>query len=247
VGRGVAGRVWEGDAGWVVVRVAGWVEVVRWAEVGVAGIDMVTRAFPGGSSPGTQPPLCRPAGARHQPPRRLRPWRGLWTTPGTPPAGRLLSPPGAQAPLRRTRPSSAAQALTRKWWRARALVRRRGLETSSGPRTEEARRHPRRRCQTVQNHGQRPTHSLRRGQTRTHRNHDRNPIPTHRTHLRHQTQPSPRPTHQTRPTHSPPRGPTRTRLTSTHSRPTPARWGRSECLGQGWRGRERLRRRGWRG
>ena len=243
MGRGVAGRVWEGDvasvvvrvAGWVEVGVAGWVGVVRWAEVGVEGIDMVTRAFPGGSSPGTQPPLCRPAGAHHQPPRRPRPWRGLWTTPGTPPAGRLLSPPGVQAPLRRTRPSSAAQALTRKWWRARALVRRRGLETSSGPRTEEGRRHPRRRCQTVQNHGhrpsQRPTPSLRRGQTRTHRNHDRNPIPTHRTHLRHQTQPSPRPTHRTRPT-------------PTHSRPTPGRWGRSECPGQGWRGRERLRRRG---
>jgi hypothetical protein len=207
-------RVGRGVAGWAGVGVVGWIEV------GVVGSDMVTRASPGGPSPGTQPPPCRPAGARHQPPLRPQPWRGLWTTAGTPPAGRLRSPPGAQAQVRRRRPGSAVRTPKRKRSRARPPVRRRDVGTSSGPRTEDGRRQPRRR-QAVQNHGRRPpqhpTHSPRRGQIRTRRNHDRNSTPTRR--IRDPRRP-------------------------THSRPPHGWWGRSRCLAQGWRGRERLR---WRG
>jgi hypothetical protein len=250
--------------------------VLGWVEVGV-GIEVVIGASPGGLLPGTRPPPCRPAGARHQPPQRLRPWRGLWTTARAPPAGRLRSPLGVQAQVRRTRTRVVARRLTLKRLRALGLVRRRGLETSSGPRTEHGRRHPRRRCQTVQ-HGQpppqRPTHSPRRGQTRTRRTrrrhltrppptrrtHDQNstpthrtrrphpnrspPTPTHRTRRPHRNRPRPTPTRWTRPTPTPTQRTCDPRPTRTRSRATRGGWGCPRRLGWGRPGRGRRRRRG---
>jgi hypothetical protein len=106
------GRGWGGGRGWscgVAGGAVGWVEsgVVGWFWAWV-GCAMTIRASRAGLLPGTQPPPSRPGEAPHRQPRQP-PRQGLWTAAGTPLAGPLRSPPGAQVPAPRKRPGAPAR------------------------------------------------------------------------------------------------------------------------------------------